>query len=390
MTPEAANSEYEARIAGALERALERRAITPVFQPIVRLDSGGIDSFEVLARWTDDDLGPISPVHFIPIFEKRGLIAPLTSHIIETACEAAREWGGDFGLAFNISPLHFRDGEMPGLLEDAVRAAGYPLARTQIEITETALIGDIDEARDTIHMLRERGVRIALDDFGTGYSSLTRLQALPFDKIKMDASFVRSMEESRDSRKIVGAVIGLGQSLGMPVVAEGVETAGQAEMLKRLGCDFGQGWLFGHPVPAAEVPKLLRTRGEAEHDVAPRDLSTNQRLAQLEAVYAAAPIGLCFVDRGLRILNANRRFAAMMGAEVKALLGRPVSELDPHAKAFAQADMERAIRDEAIPPRLWQLPADSRTGLLTVAPVRDESGELIGLSLVVTELPGMK
>ncbi|WP_159350301.1 EAL domain-containing protein [Roseomonas harenae] len=383
---EAPDPDLAAAIVAALEPALREGAIQPTFQPIVHLSGGAIASFEVLARWTDPVLGPVPPSTFIPLFEEHGLIAAVTSHIVKQACTAALPWKGAFRLGFNISPVHFQDGEMPDLLEDAVNAAGFPLNRVEVEITETAVIGDIDAARRTSDLLRAKGVRILLDDFGTGYSSLSRLQALPFDTIKIDASFVSSMEESRDSRKIVGAVIGLGQSLGVPVIAEGVETEAQAEMLRRLGCDYAQGWLYGHPVPAEEVPALLRARGEEAHDPEPVDFSTNQRLAQLEAVYAAAPVGLCYVNRELRILNANRRYAEMMGRQVKDLLGHKVGEIDPRATAFAQADLERAMRGEAIPPHQWQLPGGGR-GMISVAPARDESGELLGLSLVVTDLP---
>lgn len=386
MEPQTSLPEDE-RIADALEGALRRGAIRPAFQPIVHLKDGTIATFEVLARWTDDALGPIPPARFIPMAENGGHIAALTDHLIRTACAAAQEWEGGFRLAFNISPLHFQDATMPGLFEEAVRATGFPLERTQVEITETAVIGDIEAARATADLLRGKGVRIVLDDFGTGHSSLTRLQALPFDEIKVDGSFVRSMEESRDSRKIVGAVIGLGQSLGSPVVAEGVETESQAETLTRLGCDFAQGWLFGRPVPAEEVPEMLRTRGAAAQEPI-RHLSADQRLDQLEAAYAAAPTGLLFLDRALRIRSANRHCAAIMGLEARAMIGRAVGEIDPAIAAHAQADLERARRGEPIPPRLLPLPAARRTALLATAPARDEAGELQGLSIVITELPG--
>jgi EAL domain-containing protein (putative c-di-GMP-specific phosphodiesterase class I) len=354
----------------------------------VHLKDGAIACFEVLARWTDDSIGPVPPARFIPVAEERGLIAQLTSQLIRTACTAARVWPGEFRLAFNISPLHFQDGKLPGVFEEAVCAAGFPLNRTQIEITETAVIGDLEAARATADLLRGKGVRIVLDDFGTGHSSLTRLQALPFDEIKVDGSFVRSMAESPDSRKIVAAVIGLGQSLGCPVVAEGVETEMQADTLARLGCEFAQGWLFGRPVPAEEVAAVLQARGQAPQDRSPRHLSADQRLAQLEAAYAAAPTGLFFLDRALHIRGVNRYYAAMMGLEMRAMMGRAVGEIDPAVAAHAQADMDRARRGEPIPPRLLPLPVGRRTGLLTTSPARDENGELLGLSLVVMELPG--
>ena len=154
-----------------------------------------------------------------------------------------------------------------------------------------------------------------------------------------------------------------------------------------LGCDLGQGWLFGRAVPPEEVPGLLLTLGEMQEEPMPRNLSTNQRLAQLEAVYAAAPVGLCFVDRDLRILNANRHFADMMGKAVKDVMGHRVGEIDPTASAQMKADLQRAEVGEPIPQRLWPLPAGDRTGALTTAAAHDENEELIGLSLAVIDLP---
>lgn len=181
--------------------ALASKDIKPVFQPIVHLLTGKVSSLEVLARWSHPGFGTISPAVFIPLAERTGLIGDLTASIIQSACSAMAPVDGQFRLAVNISPLHFQQGAMPELFEDAVNASGFPISRTQIEITETAVIDDVGAARETIDRLRSKGVRIILDDFGTGYSSLTRLQALPFDKLKIDASFIRSLEDSRDSRK---------------------------------------------------------------------------------------------------------------------------------------------------------------------------------------------
>jgi PAS domain S-box-containing protein len=376
----------EARLAVAFDRALSHDLVRPALQPIVHLESGAISSFEVLARWTDDELGVVPPATFIPMAERHSLIAPLTAHLIRVACSAARSWSGRFRLTFNISPLHFQDGNMPSLLEDAVNETRFPLERVQIEITETAIIDDLVAARATIDLLRSKGVRILLDDFGTGYSSLTRLQALSFDKIKIDGSFVRSMEASRDSRKIVSAVIGLAQSLGAPVVAEGVESEAQLSILKRLGCDLGQGWLLGRAVPPEEAPALLRSMGEIREEPLPRNLSTNQRLAQLEAVYAAAPVGLCFVDWDLRILNANQRFAEMMGRAAEDIIGHGILDIYPVAYDHLLADLRRAEVGETVPQRRLPLPLEGRIGLLTTAAARDEDGELIGLSLAIVDL----
>ncbi|MBP0493380.1 EAL domain-containing protein [Roseomonas sp. SG15] len=327
------------------------------------------------------------PARFVPVAERHGLAASLARHIIRSACLGALDWNGDFRLAFNISPLHFQDRAMPALFEESVQATGFPLERTKIEITETAVIGDIEGARFAADLLRGKGVQIALDDFGTGHSSLTRLRALPFDEIKLDGSFVRTMADSEESRQIVGAVIGLGRSLGAPVVAEGVETEAQAEALARLDCEYAQGWLFGRPVPATEVPAMLHARGAMAFEPTSRYPSGEQRLAKMEAIYSSAPVALFFVDRALRIGAANRHFSALMGMDARALSGRSLGEIDPNAMAQVHSDLERARRGEPIPPRIWFLPAGRGAALCHTAPARDETGELLGLSLAVLELP---
>jgi len=369
----------------ALRDAVHENSIQPVFQPIVHLRTGEISSFEVLARWRHHCLGHINPSRFIPAAERIGVIGELMSRLIRAACSSALQYDGDFRLAFNISPLHFQEGAMPGLFENAVNASGFPLARTQIEITENAVIDDAEAARATIDQLREKGVRMVLDDFGTGYSSLTRLQALPFDKIKIDASFVRSMCEVRDSRMIVSAVIGLGHSLGMPVVAEGVETVQQADLLISLGCDLGQGWLFGRPVTYKAIPELLQTRGQKPQDILPEDPPINQHLAHLEATYTVAPIGLCFVDTHLRIQRANQRFAQAVACELMPLRGQHIAEIFSDIESQFERDVGRRFSINKAWPVDLRIRHGEATIKATIAPALDENGELQGFSLAVVE-----
>ncbi|MFC7735137.1 EAL domain-containing protein [Roseomonas sp. GCM10028921] len=375
-------------LAERLAAALATGAIRPAFQPVMDLRSGAVAGFEVLARWTDDHLGPVPPARFIAVAESAGLIAPLTAHLIRAACTPARAWAGSFRLAFNIAPIHLQDPLMPALFEDSVREAGFPIARTAIELTETAAITDAEAARAGADRLRAQGARLSLDDFGTGHSSLARLQSLPFDEIKVDGGFVQGMERAATGRAIVGAVIGLGRALGVPVVAEGVETAAQAGALVALGCDFGQGWLFGRPLPPEGVPELLRARGEAPWPPPAPAPSPEQQLARLEAAYEAAPAGLLSVDRALRARTASRHGAALLGLELRGLPGRPLAEIDPALAAHARADLDRARLGEPIPPRLLALGMNGRTVLLAARPTRDGNGELLGLSLVLTEVLG--
>jgi PAS domain S-box-containing protein len=373
-----------------VRRALEAGDIYPVFQPIVRLPSGSISGFEVLARWYDDELGAIPPSHFIPIAESAGLMGELTSQLIQTACASAAAWNGKFRLAFNISPLQFRGAELPAEIEEAARPSGFPLSRIQIEITESAVIDDLESARASIDRLKTLGVQIVLDDFGTGFSSLTRLQALPFDIIKIEASFVQSMGISRDSRKIVSAVIGLGQSLGMPVVAEGVETPTQLRMLTQLGCDLGQGYLFSRPALAEAIPALIGLRGEQSDDPSPLNLSCNLKLAQLKAIYAGAPFALCFVDLERRYVSANKRFAELIGVNLEEMLGRRVEEVYPDALPYVLADIEAVVTGRRVPPRECVMPGGHRVVLSTVAAARDENNEVVGMSVALIDITKYK
>lgn len=242
-----------------LASALDRNLITPVFQPLISIRERKLVGFEVLARWDDAEHGPIGPSQFIPMAEAHGVIGQLARQIITSACLSASAWDGRFSLAFNVSAVQLRDGTLPALIGEAVAGTGFPLERIHIEITETALVENIDTALETVRQIKAMGMGIVLDDFGTGFSSLSRLQTLPFDTIKVDTSFVRSMLESPASAKIVAAVIGLGRSLGLVTVAEGVETEALADMLQEMNCEIGQGWLFGHGIPAAEVPAFLAT-----------------------------------------------------------------------------------------------------------------------------------
>ncbi len=240
-----------------LRDAVANGQIVPHFQPLVGMTNGRVIGFEVLARWQHPTRGMVPPGEFIPIAEQVGLIGPMTGHLLRRACGIAATWPSDTFVACNVSPLQLRDRSLPGMVRTALQESGLPPHRLELEITESALVGDLALARDVLNEVKSLGVRLALDDFGTGYSSLHHLKMLPFDKVKIDASFVGAMTRDLGSRKIVSAVVGLGQSLDLTTVAEGVEDQETAAMLRELGCDVGQGWLFGRPVPVDLATKLL-------------------------------------------------------------------------------------------------------------------------------------
>ena len=251
-----------------LRQAVADGAIVPHFQPLVDIGDGRLVGVEMLARWNHPTRGMVPPSEFIPIVEELDLIGTLTAQLLRRACLAAVDWPDHVTLACNVSPLHLRDPHLPAMIRATLSETGFPARRLELEVTESALVGDLALARALLDQLKVLGVRLALDDFGTGYSSLRHLQHLPFDKIKIDRSFVGAMSDDEESGKIVSAVIGLGHSLGLLTVAEGVETPEAARLLRDLGCDVGQGWLFGRPAAAERIDDLL-----AEQEAGPASLS---------------------------------------------------------------------------------------------------------------------
>ncbi len=251
-----AASRARALLEGDLREALAGDQIIPNFQPMMDMNGGHVAGFEMLARWPHPTRGMVSPAVFVPIVEELGLIGLMTDRLLRRACRIATTWPQDVSLACNVSPLQLRDRGLPAMIRDALLDAGLSPNRLELEITESALVGDLDLARDILYELKALGVRLALDDFGTGYSSLRHLQMLPFDTLKIDASFVGAMVRDVESRKIVTAVVGLAKSLGLSIVAEGVEEPETAAMLREMSCDVGQGWLFGRP-SSPEVASTL-------------------------------------------------------------------------------------------------------------------------------------
>ena len=235
--------------------------IVPWFEPQVDLASGAIIGFELLARWERPEHGIVEPAMFIPIAEESGLIGELSMSVMRTAIGEARHWNPSLLLGVNISPSQMRD---PWLAQKIVRLlteTNFPAERLEVEITEAALFENLDFATSIIASLKNQGVRVALDDFGTGYSSLTHLRALPLDRIKIDHSFVLRMAGDADAAALVRMIVSLADSLGVSVMAEGVETAEIAAMLVAIGCTTGQGWHFGRPAPARTTRGLLAARG---------------------------------------------------------------------------------------------------------------------------------
>jgi diguanylate cyclase (GGDEF)-like protein len=248
-----------------LRKALPAGEFELYYQPVVNLASKEISGFEALIRWNHPTKGVISPAAFIPLAEEIGFIVPMGEWVIRQACATAAQWPDSMHVAVNISAIQFRNPGLMQVIVGALAASGLAPTRLEIEITESVLLHNKETTLAVLHQLRALGIRIAMDDFGTGYSSLTYLQSFPFDKIKIDRSFVKNITEDASSLNIVRAVAALANGMGMTATAEGVETAEQLERIASEGCTEMQGFLFSRPLPVAEIERqFLQARGPRE------------------------------------------------------------------------------------------------------------------------------
>jgi EAL domain-containing protein (putative c-di-GMP-specific phosphodiesterase class I) len=212
---------------------------------------------EALLRWEHSEMGFISPVEFIPVAEEIGFIVQLGEWVLKQACLTAATWPANIRVAVNLSSVQFKSHRLLECVQRALEEAGLPASRLELEITESVLLSDSDQTLETLHALRAMGIRISMDDFGTGYSSLSYLRAFPFDKIKIDRSFIEDVGSTDANFEIIKAVIALGRSLGMATTAEGVETEAQLDAVRSHGCDEIQGFLFSRPLPARDALELI-------------------------------------------------------------------------------------------------------------------------------------
>jgi diguanylate cyclase (GGDEF)-like protein len=253
---------------GELSTAVREDQIAPYFQPLVNLQDGSAKGYEILARWTHPTRGPIPPSHFIPAAEASGAIGDLTFNLLRRACREAGNLPGSPHLSLNVSPVQLEEPEFAHKLLQILDECSFPPTRLEVELTEAALVTDRDAARAVVDVLQAKGVRVALDNFGTGHSSLGQLRQLPFDKLKIDRSFVRAMTNDAEAAVMVRTIISMAKSLGLVVVAEGVETEDQARALAGLGCDMAQGYYFGRAVPNVDPQQALRKKKAAEPEAA--------------------------------------------------------------------------------------------------------------------------
>jgi diguanylate cyclase (GGDEF)-like protein len=256
--------EIEMRTRNSLEAdiraAIPNDEFVPYFEQQIDLASGELVGFEMLARWVSPVRGLISPDDFIPVAEETGMIGDLSMSIIRQALIEAKNWDPALTISVNISPVQLKDPWLAQKIVKMLVETGFPANRLEVEITESSLFKNLSLAQSIVGSLKNQGIQIALDDFGTGYSSLAHLRALPFDRIKIDRSFVSSMSDNAESAAIVSAIAGLGASLAVPITAEGIEDDSVIAKLHALGCSKGQGWHFGQPMSIEQVRAMLASK----------------------------------------------------------------------------------------------------------------------------------
>jgi len=276
-----------------LRRALQAGEFELFYQPLYHLGDERVTGCEALLRWRNPERGMVSPADFIPLAEEIGLIVPLGEWVLRTACAEAANWPAHVRLAVNLSPAQFRDRGLVRTVVSALAASGLAAHRLELEITESVLLQDSQANMTMLHDLKALGVRISMDDFGTGYSSLSYLRSFPFDKIKIDQTFVRDILEDSDAMAIIKAVLDLGSSMGIVTTAEGVETLEQLNALRGQGCAEIQGYFISRPAPAAEIAKLLGVErlemaGASVTVLAPEATAPALQAQDTEAVRAAS------------------------------------------------------------------------------------------------------
>ena len=257
------------QIETGIRDGMPRGEFIPHFEPQVDIATGRLLGFEMLMRWESPEYGLIPPERFIPVAEESGLIGELSLQVIRQAMEVAKSWDPSIILAVNISPQQLKDPWFSQKLTKLLVEVGFPASQLEVEITESSLFENLPLVRSIVTSLKNQGVSLSLDDFGTGYSSLSHLRALPFDRIKIDRSFIAAMRGSADALAIVVAIVRLGESLAMPITAEGVEDEATATELTRLGCSKGQGWYYGRAASADDTARLLADRGLLRAPVPP-------------------------------------------------------------------------------------------------------------------------
>lgn len=288
----------------ALIRAIDRSEFEVYYQPQINLDNKEVEAYEALVRWNHPEKGIISPGDFIPVAEETGLIKPLGEWVLLQACNDAAAWKGRERIAVNLSAAQFKDDHVLKAVNTALSESGLPPERLELEITESLLFHDPEKALTTLSTLKGIGVKVAMDDFGTGYSSLAHLWRFPFDKIKIDRSFVKNIEHNPKVAKIITSIIDLGRALDIKITAEGVEHEYQAEFLRDRDCEFVQGYFYGKPAPNRQLQSFVQAIEATENgELMPQLLNI---MKQIDSVQSLSPeAGIKILDTLVKIAKAT-------------------------------------------------------------------------------------
>ncbi len=308
-------AEERAQLLDDLRTALEKGELDLFYQPVVRIEDNLVVGCEALMRWEHPERGPVSPGIFIPIAEETNLIAPLGEWALHRACADAAKWPESVRVAVNVSAVQFANADFVETVRQALAESGLTPDRLELELTESVLLGDSETIADTFKALKALGVRLALDDFGTGFSSLSYLRSAPFDKIKVDRSFVNdAVQADQNSAKIIAAIVGLADALGMETTVEGVEAFDQLEVIRGKGAKFVQGFLYSRPMPLAELEQCMETGALRIAPSGPDKFRSERRTVFLR-------IGVIHEDHRY---DAILRDLSKTGARIEGLVGVPV------------------------------------------------------------------
>ena len=388
----------------ALRGAIDAEQFVLRFQPLVELDDDRTLAVEALVRWEHPERGMVQPLNFIPLAEETGLIVPIGRWVLHEACRQAAHWDAEapdhppLRVGVNLSPRQLADPALIDDVRDALARSGLHAGRLVLEVTETALMGDLDASIRRLQELRDLGVSISMDDFGTGYSSLAYLRRLPLDAIKVARDFVVNIENSPPDRALVRGILEFGHGLGLSVVAEGIETPEQHARLRGMGCDVGQGFLYSWPVDAEAMAERLRCaqapRG-ADLETGSSGPAPSRRAAALpedvfgrhvsQVLRAIPSVSAQLFDTDLRWLAIEGEALIGTGWRANELVGRRVGEAMPAQRAAALELVLRAALAGRSRILEWPSVRGDRHLRLTIEPARDDDGRITGVLLIAQD-----
>ncbi|CAK9884320.1 MAG: putative signaling protein [Candidatus Erwinia impunctatus] len=371
-----------------LSVAIGKGEFIPFFQPIVSLSDQRIVGFELLARYRDEDDIIVRPDTFMAEITKFDLFDEMMISIIYQTSDFIKLWPHDLFVSVNVSPIQLKNNNVVQIIKEFIDEIKLTPKRLKIEITETALINDMVSARKNMNELASMGCLICMDDFGTGFSSLTWLSELPIETIKIDMSFIRTMLQKKLSRKIVTSIVGLGQNLGIEVVAEGIENEYEADMLREIGCQFAQGYFFGKPMPGPDTLTILSSDSiKSLHGKLGR-MSVDQRAWQMSSMYDAPNLSICFIDKNMFIVDVSETFTKRVNFNKQDLLNKHIYEVFPSEKKRFMWLREFREKGLPYPPFEFVLP-NGEVDVVILTRVEDEAHDLMGFcifALIVDEV----